>query len=431
MGFFDFLKVSEYKKEIEELLKQKKEYEEILTDEHKEAINIKRLLASLKEDKIALDNQISVLKESLNTLTIEKDKLCQQIIVFNDEILYQSFNIYTPLYNFATANEYKAKLDYIRDCQKKMIKNETAAICTTTWTVGNSAAKGKKMVKDNIKQILRTFNTECESIIEKVKFNNWESIGNRITKSYEQLNKLNESLNISIDKKYLELKHQELNLAYEYEQKKQQEKEEAKILREQQREEAKLAKEIEDKRKEIEKEQRHYANLLQKVQKQIENETDQVKIVALNEKANEINDNLGELQKSLAEVDYREANQRAGYVYIISNIGSFGEHIYKIGMTRRLEPMERVDELGDASVPFKFDVHAMIFSNDAPKLEAALHNAFANNKLNATNNRKEFFEVTIQEIEKVVKENHDKTIEFIYSPPAQEYRESLMIKSQT
>ena len=135
------------------------------------------------------------------------------------------------------------------------------------------------------------------------------------------------------------------------------------------------------------------------------------------------------MDKALQDLDYREAN-RAGYVYIISNIGAFGENIYKIGMTRKLEPEERIAELCGASVPFRFDIHAMIFSNDAPKLEAALHNAFADRKMNLVNGRKEFFMVTLEEIKKVVQENHDKTVEFLNVAEAQQYRESEMMRKR-
>ena len=130
----------------------------------------------------------------------------------------------------------------------------------------------------------------------------------------------------------------------------------------------------------------------------------------------------------MKDIDYREANQRAGYVYIISNIGSYGENIFKIGMTRRLDPTERVSELGDASVPFNFDIHAMIFSDDAPALEAALHRAFEDRKLNMVNTRREFFNVTLDEIKEVVKKNFDKTVEFVDVPDADQYRISLKMK---
>ena len=148
------------------------------------------------------------------------------------------------------------------------------------------------------------------------------------------------------------------------------------------------------------------------------------------DKKGEIEAHLGTIDDNIKNIDYREANKRAGYVYIISNIGSFGENVYKIGMTRRLEPMDRISELGDASVPFNFDVHAMIFSDDAPALESALHHAFERNKVNMINTRREFFKVSLDEIKAVVREHFDKTVEFINIPEAEQYRESLMLKKQ-
>ncbi|MCD8025772.1 MAG: GIY-YIG nuclease family protein [Clostridiales bacterium] len=196
------------------------------------------------------------------------------------------------------------------------------------------------------------------------------------------------------------------------------------------REQAKLEKEIEEQRKKIIKEQTHYNNQLKTIDKQLsEQNLSESDIQSLEAKKSEVKAQLCELEKSLKDVDYRAANQKAGYVYVISNIGSFDENIYKIGMTRRLDPMERVSELGDASVPFKFDVHAMIFSDNAPALEAALHKAFEDKKLNMVNTRREFFNVTLDEIEAVVKANYDKTVEFNRLAPAEQYRESLKIKS--
>lgn len=137
---------------------------------------------------------------------------------------------------------------------------------------------------------------------------------------------------------------------------------------------------------------------------------------------------VAKIDKNLADIDYREANQRVGYVHVISNIGSFEENIYKIGMTRRLNPQERVDELSNASIPFNFDVHAMIFSKDAPVLENALHHAFDDRKLNSVNERREIFNLSLDEIEKVVKENFDGSVEFEKIALAEQYREILKIK---
>lgn len=196
------------------------------------------------------------------------------------------------------------------------------------------------------------------------------------------------------------------------------------------REEAKLQKEIEETRKKLEKEQTHYLNALAKINSQLL-EASETEKEALLKKKQELEEKINDTEKAIKDVDYREANKRAGYVYIISNIGAFGKDIYKIGMTRRLDPMERVYELGDASVPFNFDVHAMIFSDDAPKLEHALHKAFEDRKLNMVNQRREFFNVSLDEIKEVVKNNYDKTVEFIDLPSAEQFRISEKMRKES
>ena len=226
------------------------------------------------------------------------------------------------------------------------------------------------------------------------------------------------------------MKLEELSLCYEYENKKNEEKEQRRIQREKEREQAKLLKEIEEARKKIQKEQTHYTTQLKFLNDQIEIESNSERLEFLLQKKNDVEKNLIDLDIALKDVDYREANQKAGYVYVISNIGAFGNDVYKIGMTRRLNPQDRIDELGGASVPFKFDIHAMIFSDDAPALEAALHRAFENRKVNMANGRKEFFNVTLDEIKKVINANYDKTVDFIDIPPAQQYRESLKLKEK-
>ena len=206
-------------------------------------------------------------------------------------------------------------------------------------------------------------------------------------------------------------------------------KEQKAELRAQQREEARLQKELKEQRKNIDKERKHYEQALSNINHQISTASDD-NIEDLNQKKEEIIQSLSEIDTKIKDIDYREANQKAGYVYVISNIGSFGEGIYKIGMTRRLNPQDRVDELGDASVPFKFDVHAMIFSEDAPALEAALHRAFEDRKLNLVNQRREFFRVSLDEIKDVVKNNFDKTVEFVDVPDADQYRISLKLREE-
>ena len=248
----------------------------------------------------------------------------------------------------------------------------------------------------------------------------------RITTSRNAISRLGKMMQISISNEYYQAKVDELHLAFEYRQKKQTEKEEQREARAALREAAKLQKEIEEQRKAINKERNHYQNALLSVLKQIESSpTPSDELI---QKKNELESQLGVIDVKIKDLDYREANQRAGYVYVISNIGAFGENIYKIGMTRRLNPQDRVDELGDASVPFNFDVHAMIFSDDAPALENALHKAFENRKVNMVNHRREFFNVTLDEIKDVIRQNYDKTVEFVDIPDAEQYRESLKMR---
>ena len=281
------------------------------------------------------------------------------------------------------------------------------------------------MIADMKKLFLRAFNSDCEDVISKVKYNNFDMSLKKIRQSANSIEKLGKSMSLQITQKYIDWKEEELTLAFEYQQKKQEEKEAQKAARAEMREAARLQKEIEAQRKKIEKEQTHYQTAYEKLLKQLEEDPDNSDLLA---KKSELENQLNDIDRAIKDIDYREANQRAGYVYIISNIGAFGENVYKIGMTRRLDPQDRVDELGDASVPFNFDVHAMIFSDDAPALETALHKAFEDRKLNMVNTRREFFNVTLDEIKEVVKENFDKTVEFVDVPDAEQFRVSQKMK---
>lgn len=180
-------------------------------------------------------------------------------------------------------------------------------------------------------------------------------------------------------------------------------------------------------RKKIEKDENQFKHEIERTMKYLQNSSMDAEKQLYIDKIRELNEKLEQLSKDKENINQREANAKAGYVYIISNIGSFGENIFKIGMTRRLEPLDRIKELSSASVPFDFDVHALIFSDDAPALEALLHQEFRNLEVNKVNHRKEFFKVTLSNIEKLVKEKYDKAVTFIEIPKAEEYRESLKL----
>ena len=400
-----------------------------MTPELQDAVNLTNHIKELQNQEAALNQSISEKNTTLLSLDNEIADRKKLIISFNDDISVQDFALYQPRYSFANSTQYKDRLAQIRDKQKDMIRANAAATGDFTLLFNNSKAQGTKVVKDMQKLLIRAFNSECDEVINNVKYNNYDMSFRKITNSANQIAKLGQMLKICITTDYYNLKIEELQLALEFQIKKQEEKEEQRQLRAEERERVRLERELEEQRKKIEKEQSHYQKALLSVLKQLE-EPDKSNDADLLAKRAELENQLGVIDANLQELDYREANQKAGYVYIISNIGSFGKDVYKIGMTRRLEPMERVYELGDASVPFNFDVHAMIFTDDAPKLEAALHRAFEDRKLNMVNTRREFFNVTLDEIKEVIMNNYDKTVEFVDVPDASQYRISQKMKSQ-
>lgn len=436
MGLLDFLKVNEYKKEIEVLnndlskLKDKK-----LSVEQMTALELNEEILKQQKNLELLESEI-VKKQSkyseIETKFIQKQSdihtLQSKLIVIEDDLLMESYGLYVPKYDFATSLGYKEKLTSIRSTQKQMIKDKSAVNYFDNWAVDGSKAKGRKMTNDNIKQILRSFNNECEASINKVKYNNIQSIEKRIKTSFEQLNKLNKSIKLSITNEFLNLKLNELYLAYEYERKKQDEKEELKEQREREREEKALQKEIQSKKKVIDKDIKHYQNLIDELKKKISESSSDEERDSIEQQIIDLGVKVKEREEEKEELDYRTAHASAGYVYIISNIGAFGDDVVKIGVTRRIDPLERISELSSASVPFKFDVHALIFSYNAYKLETELHQYFNSYRINKVNNRKEFFKVPISKIEEKLAEYGELTIDFRANVDAEEYRESLVLK---
>lgn len=288
----------------------------------------------------------------------------------------------------------------------------------------NASRTTKSILNNKVKRLVRCFTSDCTSIIQNATVKNIDTCRTKIQRSYETLNKLFNSDNISLTKAFLELKLKQLNLVYEYQNKKALEKEEQMEIRRQMIEEEKIRREIEREKAKIEKEEAQFRGEIKKLIEYLQKASDIEKKLYV-DKINELEAKLKLLEKDKENVLDREQNTRSGFVYIISNIGSFGEDIYKIGMTRRLEPMDRIKELSSASVPFEFDVHAMIFSEDAPKLENLLHSAFKDRQVNKVNPRKEFFKVGLDEIELLVKDKYNATVTFTKIAEANQYRQSM------
>lgn len=348
----------------------------------------------------------------------------QEISLFEDHLEINSFGLYKPQFDFDTSEQFKAAIEANYEAQKRMIKEDAAIICHTEWSVGGSKAEGKKMTAKYKKLMLFAFNGESDSLIAKVKWNNAEKSVDRIKKAFESINKLGETHSIEITHPFFQLKLEELRLTYEFEQKKYEEKEEQRRIREQMREEEKAQREFERAQREAEDEEYRYQKALEKAKAELNTSTQESSAI-LSEKVRLLEQQLQEAHEKKERAMAMAQLTKVGHIYVISNIGSFGENVYKLGMTRRLDPLDRVRELGDASVPFLFDVHAIIYSENAPQLEYELHQHFNDRRLNRINGKKEFFRVSLEEIEAFVLTLTGTEIQFTKVAEAKDYRETM------
>ena len=323
------------------------------------------------------------------------DRLLNEIAIYDERLSFAEHGLYEPHFDFADSEAYKQAIKEVRERQRKMVSYKTATICPEVWTLNGSAAKGSAMVNRQSRLTLRAFNNECEAAVSNTRWNNVNSMEKRIKKAAEAIDQANASMKLTIHPDYLQLKLEELFLTHEYREKQKQEREHRAELARSEREEKQL---LEEARK-AELEEQKYQEMLERARKAVGERPSDTALLA----------RIEQLEAALAEAHERAERAKAlaemtktGYVYIISNIGSFGEGVVKIGLTRRLDPDDRVKELGDASVPFGFDTHAMIYSEEAPALEAALHAEFHERRINMANMRKEFFRVALDEIEAAV-----------------------------
>jgi hypothetical protein len=309
---------------------------------------------------------------------------------------------------------YQAELARLKESIKAMTRKDGGAVWgTTNWNVNGSAAQGRKMVRDFSKLMLRAYNAEADNLVRGLKPYKLDSAIDRLNKVVVTIAKLGSTMDIHITDAYHKLRIRELELTADYAEKLAQEKEREKEEKARLREERKAQEELERERKRLEKERAHYENAMQALLRKDDQEG-----------AARLAGQLAEIDAAIENVDYRVANVRAGYVYVISNVGSFGEQMVKIGMTRRLEPLDRVRELSDASVPFKFDVHALFFSDDAVGIESKMHALLAAKRVNRVNLRREFFYATPQEVRAHLVELTGDLLHFEELPEALEYHQS-------
>lgn len=434
LGCFGFYKLyeemhgksryDEIKNEAVYFIKNKKdEASQIIANANDKAAQIIAIAndeANMKSNAIleSANSEVALIEDKLNDARIEFNSLNREVeILSKDSIVLVSGVNELSLLDGISSEQCKDKLFLLRQEEKDMISADKAVI------VVNSSL-GKKFVNNNIKQILRCFNLECDNYLINISAKNVDAVKSKIQKSFEILNKLYSTDGVQLSNDYFAKKLEEATLIFAYEEKKRLEREQQQAIKEQMIEEEKVRRELEAEKQKIEKDQKQFNNEINKLMMYVNKANDDVQKQLYVDKIKELELKVKELEEKKDNVVKREQNAKAGFVYVVSNIGSFGENVYKIGMTRRLQPMDRIKELSGASVPFEFDVHAMIFSEDAPKLEGILHEKFSDFRVNKVNLRKEFFRVPLQDIVDVVKE-YNATVEFTMLAEAKEFKESV------
>jgi hypothetical protein len=308
----------------------------------------------------------------------------------------------------------------VRDLQRKLIREKNAVTYPVDLELGLNKAFDKKILDGQVQLMLNAFNVECDLLIEKVNPANLDRTLEQIEKKAEVLEKSCITLRCGFNIDYVELKFEECKLQFEFALKKKEEQEEQRAIREQMREEVRVQKQYEDAVKDAEREELKLTRLLEKAREHMAQETELERSLSL-AKISLLEEQLVEARERGVRAKSMAEQTRRGFVYVISNLGAFGEGVFKIGLTRRLDPQERVDELSSASVPFPYDVHAICYSDDAPALEHALHKRFSDRRVNAVNHRKEFFRVKLEDIQAALEEIVDDSVEFTMTAKAEDY----------
>lgn len=391
----------------EEAARRQRELEQVLDQAR---LNAERERSAADARRAAAEREAQQAETRLREL--------EAAVVRADEVaMLQEVGIYEYRHVLADAVAYKSALADLSDGIKATARKGNAVVGATHWTVNGSATQGRKMVGDFSKLMLRAYNAEADYAVRSMRPHRLASLVERLEKSRATIARLGSTMDIRITDQYHRLRVRELELTADFLAKQEEEKERRRELREAQREEEKLQREIARERERLAKEREKYVGAVARLRASGQ-AVDSGSLAELEAK-------LAEVDAAMAAVDAREANIRAGYVYVISNIGAFGDRVVKIGLTRRLEPMERINELGDASVPFRFDVHALVFSEDAVSLERKLHQEFDSRRVNRVNLRREFFHATPAEVrDALARFDGQHLLEFHEEPEALEWRAS-------
>lgn len=395
---------------------------------HKLQSQIEFKKESMREESVdarvkRLTGEQSEVRHKINTGTPTLDKVIEAIKTTEEDLKLINVGLLPPVFKFDDCETLKADIESCHAEQYDLIKRDKATVGFSDWTWMGDKGKGQRMVRQYRELLLRAFNAEYDFIRKQMRHSTYQTAENKLYKLAEQLSKLGEAANVEIADAYLEMKVEELSVWHNElvrkEELKAERKKQQALLREQ-------SKKGGDDTEELEDDIYYRKSDLKKAQK-LARELHGASALDMEEKIAQMQKEIGSLEAKFERAISQAQITTAGYIYVISNIGSFGEGVVKIGMTRRLEPMDRVKELGDASVPFKFDVHTLTFVENAPSIEKALHRKFDKHRVNVDNVRKEFFNVSPQEVAEAMSELGIEA-DWYFDVEAKEYRESLLIR---
>lgn len=375
-------------------------------EEHKDSTGTDARVTPETSRIAFLEAQVEALQARLDAVSTGADNG-----IFDDEWVLQEAGIYHYHHPLENAAAYQERLQELGSNIAALITSGQAIEKSETFTFDNSLAKGRKMANDLAKLMLRAYNAEADNAIRGLRAGNVRAAKHRLERSREAIARYGALMQMHISDAFHALRLEELELTADFRMKKQQEREAAREERARLREDKRVAMELAEERARLDKERLHIVNALEALRES-------------GRRDSALEDKLATIDEAIAQNDYRAANIRAGYVYVISNRGAFGEGVVKIGLTRRLEPMERVSELGGASVPFRFDTHALFFSEDAVSLESELHAHFSDRRVNRVNDRKEFFFATPAEVKQVLRSKVGSLLEFTERAESLEFLQS-------
>lgn len=371
-------------------------------------------------DAAIFDRQghLQKLDDDITAMQARCDALAHDSLVLKDSHDVQDVG----LYDFENPADASVELGQsLKDLQVRIrdaVKTDRAASATTDWQVNGSAAQGQKMTRDMQKLLLRAYNAEAENAVKTVRAGHLTKAVQRLEKSAAAVAKLGTMMSIRITPYYADLRRRELEITHQHLEAVKSAKEEEKEERRREREERQAQKEFLAAKAKQEKEVEHYRSVLEAlVESGDPDDVDRARAT------------LAEAEEKLDDVESTMSNTRAGYVYVASNRGAFGPDVVKIGMTRRLNPEDRLKELSDASVPFNFDSHAMIFSRDAVGLERTLHESFADARVNLVNMRREYFYTTPAQVKEALSHHDVQVLEFHEVAESPEFEASEQLRS--